>query len=377
MEKNPKITVITAVYNLISEGREQSFRDCLESVHNQSYKNIEHIIIYTPCSDGTKELIDEYVAKKWVTCQLQPKEGLWIAMQKGFEVATGDFINFLNSDDKFSRLDAVDLMVNEIVKNDADYAYADAYIVYPASKYYWKAKINNVPFGECYCHQTLFLSTKVMRDLGGFDFNYKLSLDNHLMLKLVLNNKKGVYVNTPIVLYKSDGWSSNLERADLRNDYAINFYDVIGEKMGLTLDECRDLWFLEVINNKTKKYCKQLIRKIKIKEWQDTFKNAIERKYKLYDKGSCPYLKFPAVKFWGNSNILIVKILGIPILAFEKKEQSRICNVLGIPVINFQRKGEDRVIKIFGLFKILKNEKRILFCFLFLPIFRKSLLMDT
>ena len=54
---NPKITIVTATYNLIANGREETFKQCVESVHNQTYKNFEHLIIDGASTDGTLDLI--------------------------------------------------------------------------------------------------------------------------------------------------------------------------------------------------------------------------------------------------------------------------------------------------------------------------------
>lgn len=58
-----KITVITVTFNLIKDGREAFFRQCVESVHNQTYPNIEHIVMDGASTDGTLDLIREYKKK--------------------------------------------------------------------------------------------------------------------------------------------------------------------------------------------------------------------------------------------------------------------------------------------------------------------------
>jgi len=60
------ITVITVTYNLIKNNRKNEFIRALESVQNQTYKNIEHIVIDGASDDGTLDLITEYANKGWI-----------------------------------------------------------------------------------------------------------------------------------------------------------------------------------------------------------------------------------------------------------------------------------------------------------------------
>lgn len=336
--KPPKITVVTAAYDLIRAGREQSFRECVEIVHNQTYKNIEHIIIYTPCDDGTKDIIDEYVEKGWVTCHIQQEKGLWIALQKGIEVATGDFINFMNSDDKFSDLNSIELIVNEIVKQKADYAFSDALGIClkdaeqcwtGTSEYYWTGDFKTVPFGQCMCHQSLFVSMDVMREFGGFDFNYKLSLDNHMMLKLQLTGKKPAYVAKPLVTFFFGGWSSEQSNFDIREDYKINFYEQIGKSMGLSLAECGELRCFEAIYQKDEKYCRKLAKKIKNKEWRKTFLDRLKEEKQKRNKKRLYFLGCPFINIIENDNKAVIKFLGLPIFSIERNFDCRAARILG------------------------------------------------
>ena len=95
-EKFPKVTIVTVVYNLIENGREQYFRQCLESVHKQLYQNIEHIVIDGASNDGTIDLLEEYNKKGWIKYYSEPDTGIYDAMNKGIEKATGKYIVFLN-----------------------------------------------------------------------------------------------------------------------------------------------------------------------------------------------------------------------------------------------------------------------------------------
>ncbi|MFA7658242.1 MAG: glycosyltransferase [Candidatus Gastranaerophilaceae bacterium] len=296
MNPQPKMTVITAAYNLLEAGREEMFRQCLESVHNQTYKNIEHIIILTPSSDGTEQLVDEYADKGWVSCHIQPKRGVWQAMAKGIEVAAGDFINFMNSDDYFYDLEAVEQIVNALVREQADYAYSNARVLSDdGSESCWYDNYDFVPFGQGLCHQTMFVSMEVMREFGGFRIEDGNSPDNYMMLELQIKNKKHAHINKSLVTFRQGGWSSQLNSLKIKEGYQNNFYNQIGKDFGLTFEECGDIWCFNAIQNKDEKYCRKLAEKIKNGEWKRTFLDKLNQK--VTDEAVYYHLLFGFIPF--------------------------------------------------------------------------------
>jgi glycosyltransferase involved in cell wall biosynthesis len=101
--KEPKITIIT-----VSRNSEQFLPETIESIINQSYANIEYIIIDGASTDSTIDIIKHYSENIdiWIS---EPDTGMYDAMNKGLERATGDYILVLNSDDL--------LMDNDTIKN--------------------------------------------------------------------------------------------------------------------------------------------------------------------------------------------------------------------------------------------------------------------
>ena len=111
-----KITVIMPVYNV-----EQYLREAIESVTEQTYKNLEIIIVDDGSKDSSGKICDEYEKKdNRIKVIHQENQGLSGARNTGLKYATGEYIMFIDSDDKFE-LNACEIMYKEISTKKADY----------------------------------------------------------------------------------------------------------------------------------------------------------------------------------------------------------------------------------------------------------------
>ena len=116
MEKDILISIIIPVYNA-----EEFLTQCLDSICGQTYKNIEVILIDDGSTDGTKKICMNYLEKDNRIRYLYKKnEGPGIARNKGLEMANGQYIMFVDSDDYFYSPDNVDIIIRRIRKNQAD-----------------------------------------------------------------------------------------------------------------------------------------------------------------------------------------------------------------------------------------------------------------
>ena len=208
MKENPLISVITVVYN-----GERYLQQTINSVKNQTYKNIEYIIIDGGSKDGTIELIkanDKHI-NFWVS---EPDKGLYDAMNKGLSIAKGELIGMINSDDWYE-LDAVETVVNEYIKNTSKRIFhADRYDVYPNGEkriYSFNSSIIKFKyFAMTYNHPSMFVSHKVYDD-NKYNTNLKVYSDYQFALTLFLKNKNQfVYINKTIVNYRLGGVSAQI-----------------------------------------------------------------------------------------------------------------------------------------------------------------------
>lgn len=274
-EQEPLVTVVTVTYNVITMGREKTFRQCIESIHEQTYSRIEHLVIDGNSNDGTLEIIQEYADKGWLRYISEPDQGVWDAMRKGMQEAKGKYINFLNTDDLFARKESVALAVGELQKQNADYFFSltnriekdgDAESAKPLLDYYGNEE--TVWWGKGMCHQSMYVKTDVMKEMDTFNADIDISFDNYLMLQLVFNKKKAAYLEMPLVTFRMGGISA---AEDVQDTFAAYFYECCGKKFGMTLGECRSIWLLKCLEEKDLQYNLRLLQKIDRREWRDYF----------------------------------------------------------------------------------------------------------
>jgi glycosyltransferase involved in cell wall biosynthesis len=127
-------------------------------VQNQTYKNIEHIVIDGASTDGTLDLLKEYQEKGWIKYYSEPDRGIYDALNKGIERANGKYVVCLNSDDFYCDNRAVEYLVKRAESVGADAVYGDAIRVRPddlSVMHYWSGRETFYPlFSSCPCHQT-------------------------------------------------------------------------------------------------------------------------------------------------------------------------------------------------------------------------------
>lgn len=259
---SPLVTIVTITFNLIAKKRELYIKQCIESVHNQTYSNVEHIIIDGASNDGTLELLKQYQEYNNIKVYSAPDMGIYDAMNKGIARANGKYINFLNSDDFFHNNDAVGISVEFLEESAADYSFADAMLLYEdGKKHLWVGDLSKLLWGSHYCHQTMFVKTSVLRNIGGFDTSYKISADTEMMIRLY--SQKATYVKVPfsIVSYRVGGYSSQ-NQLESRIDHSKAFYEHIGKNVGLSLNDCFLCWNQCLFNELPRGEQLELISKI-------------------------------------------------------------------------------------------------------------------
>ena len=214
--KTPKVTVVTITYNLVKNKREDFFRQCVNSVYNQTYKNIEHVIIDGASDDGTLELIKEVAPNSKVFSE--PDKGIYDAFNKGIMKAQGEYIAFLNSDDYYTDEYSIEESIKYLTVSDADFSYSKAYFVDSKNN----LKQCFVPNVELFfvrmpfCYQTMIAKKQALLDVNMFDLAYKSASDYELILKLMLNGATCVEIPRTVANFRYGGVS--IEQSEYSTD---------------------------------------------------------------------------------------------------------------------------------------------------------------
>ncbi len=231
----PLVTVITASFNLVKAGRAEYFRQCVESVHAQTYGAIEHLVIDGASQDGTAELIAEYESKGWLRCHSERDEGLYDAMNKGIQLAQGKYIAFLNSDDYWHDARAVEESVRCMEESAADFSYAPCSVVSEegARCHVLEPRIEGFFCEMPFVHQTMFCRTELLRRMGGFDrHQFSLSADNDLIYCCFLSRGWSSFVPRIITSFRAGGASSDHQSVidQIRRVHLRHYAHLIGEE---------------------------------------------------------------------------------------------------------------------------------------------------
>lgn len=204
----PKASIVTVCFN-----SEKTIRYTIESIINQTYKNIEYIIVDGGSTDGTVNIIKEYepYIDKWVS---EPDNGIYDAMNKGIGLATGDIIGLINSDDQLEP-DALALVIDAYLQNkNADILYGNVRFIVDKSFSYLMTSVDNVAQDFIYgkmpiCHPATFVSRKVYQSIGVFKTEYRNAGDYEFILRCIKNNMTFIYINKVLTNMYSGGLSTN------------------------------------------------------------------------------------------------------------------------------------------------------------------------
>lgn len=237
------ISIITPCLNIFKEGCESYFKKMMKSVNEQSYKDIEHIVIDGGSTDGTLNILKNYQKKGWINYLVSEKDkGIYQAMNKGIRLAKGDYINIMNTDDYFTNKDFFKKSIIEIEKHHTDFTHADRVIKSRENKpdFIKKGDERVAFFRMPFRHQTMIVKKSVFEELGFFDENYEIASDYKYVLKMLLAGKKGYYLPEIFVCSLDRGISSNREKCIKEVSQVI--YESYGKKYHLTKEDCKNIY---------------------------------------------------------------------------------------------------------------------------------------
>ncbi|MFC1680187.1 glycosyltransferase family 2 protein [Pseudomonadota bacterium] len=206
-----KLSIITLTLN-----SEKFLEQTITSIENQTYKNIEHIIIDGGSTDDTLHIIEKH-KKNSNLWSSEPDNGIADAMNKGLGMATGDYILFLHSDDylidpraleRVSRYlnDDIDIYMFQVVLEDQ----GGQRLSCNKSLGWWtNFKISS-------CHQGHICSINLFRNIGRFNTRYKIVMDYDFILRAYRAQIKSCAINIPVSVMRLSGISSKNDWQNLK-----------------------------------------------------------------------------------------------------------------------------------------------------------------
>jgi glycosyltransferase involved in cell wall biosynthesis len=226
--KSLRISIITVTYN-----SERTIADTLDSIKSQCYDNIEHIIVDGASTDATLDIIRSYphVSK----CISEKDMGLYDAMNKGVQLATGDIVGILNSDDVYAHNDVLSKVAAMFASQDTDTIYGDLDFVAPDDlnkvvRSWRSGKFSraNFRFGWMPPHPTFFVRREVYEQTGLFNLSLRSAADYEFMLRTLLkHNYKTSYLKEVLVKMRVGGVSNSSWKKRLK----ANFEDRMAWKL--------------------------------------------------------------------------------------------------------------------------------------------------
>lgn len=198
----PKISIITVTFN-----SSKTLAKTIQSVVNQTYKNIEYIVIDGGSTDGTLDIIKKYdnYITQWVS---EHDNGIYDAMNKGINLATGDYVYMLNADDVLSNETVLEEIANILAQTECDGICG--YITYIDEK---GKKLNslktkpNDPFSYL-VHQGFIYKKSLHEKYGLYDTTYLINADYDFYLKLLKDCCFIKYVPIEVAHMAIGGFSS-------------------------------------------------------------------------------------------------------------------------------------------------------------------------
>lgn len=217
-----KVSIITPSFNSAA-----TIADTLRSVSEQTYPDIEHIIIDGASKDATLEIVASF---DHVARIISEKDnGIYDAMNKGIQEANGDIIGILNSDDFFADPNVISDIVAKMKEENSDSAYGDLTYVDPVNTHKidrnWKSGNFNASsflWGWMPPHPTFFVRKEIYKRYGKFNLELRSAADYEFMLRVLYKNRiSTVYIPRVLVRMRSGGNSN----ASLKNRWKANRED--------------------------------------------------------------------------------------------------------------------------------------------------------
>ena len=213
-----RITYVTITYQAA-----KVLQRTLDSVLEQDYPEITHLMIDGASTDGTLEMVNDYIERSnaadnghKVLLMSEPDNGIYDAMNKGIQMATGDVVGILNSDDYFTSSDVIERMVKTFDDPKIDAVYGDIHFIHDGKpdkcvRYYSSKPFRPLclRFGFMPAHPSFYCRREVFEKVGLYKTDYKIGSDYEMMVRLFMIHKiRAKYLPIDFVTMRTGGTST-------------------------------------------------------------------------------------------------------------------------------------------------------------------------
>ena len=236
-----KISIITVTYHA-----EATLERTLQSVAQQTYPDIEHLIIDGASTDRTLEIARQY---PHATVFSEPDKGLYDAMNKGLQRATGDYLCFLNAGDKLHSKDTLAHIASSVSDDSSiGVIYGDTHIVDAQGQFLRNRRLTppehltwqSFKDGMLVCHQAFYINRQIALS---YDTTYRFSADFDWCIRCMKEGEKrgmqNLYVHEPLADYLAEGMTTANHKASLKERFKI-----MAKHYGLLPTIGQHIWFI-------------------------------------------------------------------------------------------------------------------------------------
>ena len=238
MQKSPVFSIITVTFNAV-----KVLEKTILSVVNQTYSDIEYILIDGGSNDGTLAIIKQYESAfgYWVS---KPDNGLYDAMNKGLKAATGDYVCFLNAGDVLKNEHIVSELADiAVINNLPDILYGETDLVNPEGMVFAERRLKapqkltwkSFRMGMLVCHQAFI----VKREIAPlYDLQFRFSADFDWCIRCMKQTDTIVNSGMRLINYQYEGTTTTHRKASLKERY-----EIMCKYYGVLPTQIRHLWF--------------------------------------------------------------------------------------------------------------------------------------
>lgn len=234
-----RVSIVTVCLNA-----EREIEKTILSVINQTYSDLEYIVIDGGSTDGTKDIIRKYqhLIAYYIS---EPDNGIYDAMNKGIDLATGEWINFMNAGDCFVNENVI-TNIAPALQGGHDVVFGNTIMANGRQMKLSKGKLYPDRFPKI-GHQSSFVKTSLMKE-NHFNTKYIISADFDFLYKMYKGGKDFLYFDMEVAIYNMDGTSSNHRELLYREHCEIRNVELSWSKIWkYRIEDTMPIWLMRII----------------------------------------------------------------------------------------------------------------------------------